>query len=151
MHELVVRPSMRPARTAYTLVFTVIAVCVLLYNNSGALQRQTPWILVLPALLLALPMAEHVRRSRTELTIAEGKLRYKAGVLKKVERTIRVAAIGNVTVEQTLGQRMLGIGKLMIETEDGVGLAVGNIDNPQRVAEAILDIAGKYAKKERDR
>ena len=151
MYELVVRPSTKPARTGYTLVFTVVAVCVLLYNNSGALQRQTPWILVLPALMLAVPVAQHVRRSRTELTIAEGKLHYKTGVLKNVETTIRVTTIANVIVEQTLGQCLLGTGKLIIKTEQEMDLAVDNIDNPERVAEAILDIAGTYAKKGRQR
>lgn len=143
----VVRPSKKAARVGYTLILGLIAVFVLAYNNSPTLHRQTAWILALPALLLALPLSSHLRCRLTTLVVGDDKLHYRTGILTKTERSIRTSRIRNVLVEQTLFGRVLGTGRIVIETGEDTDLIVDGLDDPEHVAALILGAARKPSKK----
>ena len=142
-----VRLSMKVARAGYTLIFGLIALFVLAYNNSETLHRQTAWILVLPALLLVLPLWSHLRCRLTRVTVGDDKLHYRTGILRKTERSVRISGIRNVLVEQTFFRRILGVGRLVIETGEGTDLIMDDLDNPEHVAALILGAARKPSKK----
>jgi uncharacterized membrane protein YdbT with pleckstrin-like domain len=66
-------------------------------------------------------------------------LRYEEGLLSKTTRNIQLSKIQDVRVDQSLGQRMLGVGDISIETSgESSRLEVDNIDSPQGVAEEII-------------
>src|SRR5579863_4727892 len=68
------------------------------------------------------------------------KLRYETGMLSKATRTIQLSKVQDVTVRQTLAQRMGGVGDLSIETAgESSRLTFPNIDGPQAVADQIID------------
>jgi uncharacterized membrane protein YdbT with pleckstrin-like domain len=60
--------------------------------------------------------------------------------------------VQDVTVHQTLGQRLLGLGDLTIETAGETSrLTIREISSPREVAERILDLAsGKGSKKKEE-
>lgn len=142
MQEFVVRPSMKLIRAAYTLVFAIVFACVFIYTNYASPQSSSPWLLLIPALLLLWPMKHHLQRRFIRLSLDGDKLRYEAGVLGRTRRIIQVAKVQDVRVDQTLMQRMLATGKISIETAGESGLLImENIDDPDAVAEAILNAA----------
>jgi putative membrane protein len=74
-----------------------------------------------------------------KLTVSSDKLRFETGFLAKSTRTIQLAKVQDVRVDQSLKQRVFGVGTLSIETAgEGSRLAVGDIDQPQALADEIM-------------
>lgn len=141
---VVVRPSLRLVRPFYYLSFLSAAVLYGFINNRETGEARQLWPLIVPALLLLWTVRQHLRQHFHLLTIGGGKLRYETGMLSKSTRTMDLAKIQDVRVNQGLWQRIFGIGSIAIETagETG-GLTMANIDQPQTVADYILEAAGK--------
>jgi uncharacterized membrane protein YdbT with pleckstrin-like domain len=74
-----------------------------------------------------------------KVTITGDKLRYESGLLSKTTRNIQLSKVQDVRVDQSLGQRMMGVGDISIETSgEASRLEVDNIDEPQAVADEII-------------
>jgi len=138
MADLVVHPTRKWLRLQYTTVFILCCVAVFLCNNFGL----SAWLLVFPALLFLFPIAGSIRVRFTRMTISGDKLRFELGMLSKTTRTIQISKIQDVTVIQSLAQRLIGVGTLSIETAGETSrLIIANIDAPRAVAEELLDAA----------
>jgi putative membrane protein len=135
--SLVVRPSQRLVRPFYTLSF-LLGALVYGFNNNRA--NPMDWLMIFPLLLLLWTVVRHIRLRFTTLTVGGGKLRYETGMLSRSTRTMELARIQDVRVEQRLLQRMLGIGKITVETAGETGrLSMDSVDRPQAVADFILE------------
>lgn len=144
MADVVIQPTKKWIRFQYTTVFILFCAAVFLYVNY--FPEKPAWLLVFPALLFLFPIAGDIRRHFTRITITGDKLRYELGLLSKTTRTIQISKIQDVTVTQSLGQRLLRIGTLSIETAGETSrLTIQNIDEPRVVAEEILDAAQGHA------
>jgi uncharacterized membrane protein YdbT with pleckstrin-like domain len=133
--EFIVRPTMKFVKLGYTAVFVLIGLALALASNLG----WPVWYAAAAAVLLLWPLARHLRRLMTKMTVAGDKLRYEAGFFSKTIRTIQLQKVQDVTVHQTLGQRMFGVGNLSIETAGETSrLTVVSIDDPQGVADRIM-------------
>jgi uncharacterized membrane protein YdbT with pleckstrin-like domain len=67
-------------------------------------------------------------------------LTVETGFLSRTRRTVDMAKIQDVTVRQTLGQRILGVGNLMLESAGESGaIAIANLDSPREIADQILE------------
>ena len=78
------------------------------------------------------------------MTMVGDKLRYETGMLSKATRTIQLSKVQDVTVRQSLGQRIAGVGDLSIETAgESSRLTFPNIDGPQVIADRIIE-TGRY-------
>ncbi|HUS08299.1 MAG TPA: PH domain-containing protein [Bryobacteraceae bacterium] len=140
---LTVHPSTKLIQPFY-LVAIVLGILVLLYNNS--LAQPQYWMFLLPGLLLLWTILRHVRLSFTRLTIDAGKLRYESGMLSKSTRTMEIQKVQDVRVDQSVAQRLLGMGDISIETAGGTSrLTMQSVDHPQRIADQILEAAHKIA------
>lgn len=138
---MTVRPSSRLLKPVYAVAFLAIAVAYG-YNNNRT--ERMDWLIIPPALLLIWVLVKHFRLRFTTLTIANRKLRFETGMLQKTSRTMELAKVQDVRVDQSLAQRLLGIGDLSIETAgEASGLVMKNIDQPQVVADFILESAHK--------
>jgi uncharacterized membrane protein YdbT with pleckstrin-like domain len=74
------------------------------------------------------------------MTMIGDKLRYETGMLSKSTRTIQLSKVQDVTVRQSVGQRVAGVGDLTIETAGETSrLTFSNIDGPQEMADRIID------------
>jgi uncharacterized membrane protein YdbT with pleckstrin-like domain len=151
MADIVVQPTRKWIRFQYTAAFTLFCVAVFLYVNYY--PTAPAWLLVFPGLLFLYPIAGSIRRRFTRLIFAGDKLRYEIGILSKTTRTIQISKIQDVTVIQSLGQRLIGVGTLSIETAGETSrLTIANIDEPRVVAEELLDASrGQAPKKKGDR
>jgi uncharacterized membrane protein YdbT with pleckstrin-like domain len=142
MEDTVIRPTMKFIKLGYALVLLLIVACVVLFftmTSEGDEWRTKPWLLAIPALLLFWPLRRHIAQRFTKATIAGDKLRYEVGAMSKSTRNISLPKVQDARVDQTVTQRMFGVGNLSIETAgEASRLIIRNVDRPQRVAEEIL-------------
>src|SRR5207237_6755173 len=104
-----------------------------------------PLLPAFAALLLLAPIRRHIRRQSVKMTITGDKLRYEAGLFSKTTRNIQLSKIQDVRVDQSFGQRILGLGDISIETSgESSRLEMVNIDMPQATAEEIIDASQEH-------
>jgi uncharacterized membrane protein YdbT with pleckstrin-like domain len=142
MEDTVIRPTMKFIKLGYAVVLLLILAGVVLFFTMVSQEsewRNKPWIMAVPALLLIWPIRRHLARHFTKATIAGDKLRYEVGVLRKTTRNISLPKVQDARVDQSVIQRMFGIGDLAIETAgEASRLTIQNVDRPQQVADEIL-------------
>jgi len=142
MEDAVIRPTMKFIRIGYVLVLLLVIACVILFYTlipPESEWRSRPWLLLIPVLLFIWPIRRHVAQRFTKATIAGDKLRYEVGAFSKSTRNISLPKVQDARVDQSVTQRMFGIGDLSIETAgEASRLTIRNVDRPQQVAEEIL-------------
>ena len=151
MQELVIRPSIKFIKLGYATVILLIILAVAVESQfKDQLSPQVPpWALPAAfAILLIWPLSRHWKQRFTKMTMIGDKLRYETGMLSKSTRTIQLSKVQDVTVRQSLFQRMSGIGDLSIETAgESSRLTFPNIDQPQEIADRIIDGSHKIGVK----
>ena len=144
MTDRVIRPSMKVVKMWYIFALLVIVVAGFVHvlylmprEESSWLRR--PWLPALAALVLLVPIRRHISRQLVKMTIAGDKLRYEMGLLSKTTRNIQLSKIQDVRVDQSLGQRILGVGDISIETSGETSrLEMDSLDRPQAIADEII-------------
>lgn len=142
MAETVVRPSLKFIKAGYVLTFFVVTAAIILsyQHQPEDWPKWAPWVW---AVLIIWPIKRHIQRQSIKLTIAGDKLRYESGIGSKSTRIILLPKVQDVRVLQSMGQRMLGVGDISIETAgESSRLVLQNIDRPQQLAEQITDASG---------
>lgn len=148
MPDVVIHPTKRWISLGYTAVFVLNVAAVFLYNNY--LSEAPAWALIFPAVLFVWPITRGIRRRRTKIIIAGDGLRYETGVLSKTTRMIQLSKIQNVEVNQSFLQRVFDVGDLSIETAGETNrLEIGNVDQPQEVADEIIEAAPSKGPKQK--
>jgi uncharacterized membrane protein YdbT with pleckstrin-like domain len=126
---------------AYAAIFLLVVASAVLYSRDvyGAVH----WgVSLWPAVLLLWPLKRHMQSRFTRLILTGDKLCYETGMLSRSKRLIQITKVQDVRVDQTLTQRMLGMGNLSLETAGETSrLVMRNVDSPDHVAESILHIA----------
>ena len=146
MSEMIIRPTMKFIYMGYAVVVLIVAALVVatmrLQWPPSIPSAWQPWIPWLPVLLLLWPLKRHLRNRFTKMTILDDRLRYETGILSRNTRTVQLSKVQDVTVHQRLGQRILGLGDLSIETAGKSSWeAIVNIDRPQEIADHINQLS----------
>ncbi len=149
MEELVIRPTTKFIKAGYAVVILLIIAGAVAQSQIKDLQTLPKGVIPgVLALLLIWPITRHIERRFTKMTIVGDKLRYETGMLSKSTRNIQLSKVQDVTVHQSLGQRMAGVGSLSIETAGGSSrLTFPSIDSPQSMAEHIIDASHRIGVK----
>ena len=136
------RTSVKIIKFGY-LICVLVAIGIAVYLSAIHNQDQRMWaLLAIPALGIIILSIRHTRRLLIKLTILDDRLRYEAGLLSKSTRTMELTKIQDVRVDQTLGQRMLDIGDLSLETAgESSRIVMRSIDNPHAAADRILELS----------
>jgi membrane protein YdbS with pleckstrin-like domain len=137
-----IRTSVKTIQIGYVLCLLAaigIAVYLLAIHN----QDDRLWaLLAIPGLAALYLVVRHMRRRMVKLTILEDRLRYEAGFLSKTTRTMELAKVQDVRVDQTIGQRMLNIGNLSLETAgESSRIVMPSVDRPHEAADRILELS----------
>src|SRR5579872_5081720 len=136
MAEVLIRPTLKFIKLGYVAVLVLVLAAA--WFGMIFEKPHMPWVPAVVALLVFWPITKHIRRQSTKLVISGDKLRYEAGFLSKTTRTISLAKVQDVSVHQTIFQRMTGTGALSIETAgESSRLTVHSIDDPQKVADDL--------------
>ena len=140
MPDIVIRPSLKFVYAGFVLVLLVIIAAAVIHFEYLADQGYAPWLPGVTALLLLWPIQRMLRRLTVKITISGDKLRYESGFLSKSTRIIQLSKVQDVRVNQTLGQRIVNVGDVSIETAgESSRLVVQNLDKPNALAEEIIE------------
>lgn len=134
--------SVRTIKLGYLLCLLVGAGIVTYLLAIGNQDDRMWWWLILPALGALILVIRHIQRRLIKLTILTDRLRYEAGLLSKTTRTMELSKVQDVRVDQTLGQRMMNIGDLSLETAGETSrIVMRSIDRPHEAADRILELS----------
>ncbi len=138
MEDRVIRPSMKTVYPAYALALLVIVACIWAYFTYA--DDRPRWLLAIPFLVLLSPLQMQFRRRLITLRLHDDHLTLETGFASRTRRTVDMAKIQDVTVRQSLGQRMLGVGDLMLESAGESGrISLQNFDRPREIADGIIE------------
>lgn len=92
------------------------------------------------AILVIRPIYYHIQHNHTVYTLTTVKVEIETGVFSKSSRNIPLRHIQDVTVNQTLKERMLGIGDIEIDSATIEGtMPMRAIKDPRKYADLILN------------
>lgn len=134
-------------RVYFTYVIAVVLAAAILYAGYRTKPESKVWLVALavPAIIMLLAVSNHMRINTTTLEFAGDRLKFQSGVLSKTSRSVPLAKVQDVTVSQSLGQRILGLGDLTIETAGEAGrMQIKEIGSPKVVSEQILDRVAEF-------
>ena len=137
------RSSVKLIKAAYAIA-VLLAVAVMVYASSAPTiaNQSTYWLLAVPGAIIGIAAFKHLLRLSTKLIITEDRVRYETGVLSKSTRVMELSKVQDVRMDQRLGQRMIGVGNVSLETAGETSrIEMASIDNPQNVADHILEMA----------
>ena len=142
---MVLRQSLKFILASYLLCLAVVIGIFVLWQMEKSAGREAEyiqWLFLLPGVLLIMTMVRHVQRRLTKLTVLDDRLRYEAGLFSKTTRTMELSKVQDVRVDQSLGQRIFGIGDLSLETAGETSrIEIDMIDRPQAAADHILELS----------
>ncbi len=138
MEGATIHPSMKSVFAAYALAVAVILAGMwALYEYA---QDQPPWLYLIPFLALLPPLKMHLKRRLVTLRFHDDHLTLETGFFSRTRRTVDMAKIQDVTVQQSFGQRITGVGDLMLESAGESGsMRIHNLDRPREIADAIIN------------
>ena len=105
-------------------------------NNSGA-----PWLtmFVCAAIFFCFPFYRHIQRNRVSYTLTNSKIEIEYGLIAKTIRNIPLRNIQDVTTTATVGERLIGIGDVIIDSAAEAGrIPMRHIRDPRKYADLIL-------------
>jgi membrane protein YdbS with pleckstrin-like domain len=118
---------------AIALSLIVTAVVALVDGNFGV-------SLIAAAIFFMMPIIRHIRLKHTVYTLTTTKLEIRSGIFSKVAQNISLRHIDNVEVSETLKERLIGIGDVLIDSAAlDRKMVLNNIKNPRKYADLIMD------------
>ena len=140
MTDLTIRPTAK--FIMFRALFAVLVFLVLeiaWYTQWRETERLT-FVPILAPLVLISPAWRALQRQFTKTTISGDRLRYETGAFSKSTRTIQLSKLQDVRVDQTMSQRMFGVGNLTLETSGETSrLVLDDVDSPQATADEIMN------------
>lgn len=143
MENRTIHPSMKTVWAAYLLAIVIAGAAM--WAISQYAQDPPNWLYLVPLIVLLPPLSMHLRRRTVTLRFHDdGHLTLEAGFLTRTRRTVDMAKIQDVTVQQTFGQRLMGVGDLMLESAGESGaMGIKNVDQPRQIADIIINSSKK--------
>lgn len=136
------RASLKTIKLGYVLSLLLAAGIEVYLQATHNDDPRMLGLLVIPAILIVFVAIRHIRRRLTKLVILNDRLRYESGLFSKTTRTVDLAKVQDVRVDQTAGQRMWNIGDLSLETAGSASrIVILSIDRPQDAADHILELS----------
>ena len=137
MEDRTIRPSMKTVWFAYALVSVVVVVGIWAWYNYA--QDKPAWLMAVPLIFLVFPVKMHLKRRLVSMRLHDYHLTLETGFFSRTRRTVDMAKIQDVTVKQSFGQRLLGVGDIMMESAGEAGaMGIRNLDSPRHLADEII-------------
>ncbi|HVW09908.1 MAG TPA: PH domain-containing protein [Bryobacteraceae bacterium] len=137
MEDRVIHPSMKSVYAGYAVAIVIAGAAMW-----GIRQYATDppaWLYAAPLVALIWPIKAHIARKTVTLRFHDDHLTLETGLFSRTRRTVDTAKIQDVTVQQSFGQRLAGVGDLILEDSgESGGMAMRNIDRPRAIADEII-------------
>jgi uncharacterized membrane protein YdbT with pleckstrin-like domain len=139
MADLVIRPSIKGIILWY-VIGVLLLIGVVVFMRSRGFQPVELWVLLaFPIVIVIWASVRHIRLNARRLLLQKDTLRFEDGLVGKTQRNIILDKIRDVSMSQTFGQRLAGIGDLSVEAIGESGnITLENVDRPRQAADAIL-------------
>ncbi|HEY3740771.1 MAG TPA: PH domain-containing protein [Bryobacteraceae bacterium] len=140
MSDLVIRPS-----TKIIIFWDIVSTLVIIGGAIAAymlIPKHQYWYLgAIPGAIMFIGTAfRYIGVLMNKLTITTDHLRSESGFVSKSTHTIDLAKVQDVRVDQSVRQRVLGMGRISVETSGGASaIAIDDVDNPHKLADMILE------------
>ena len=96
--------------------------------------------LIAAAVFFIRPIIRHMRLKRTVYTLTGAKLEIRTGIFSKDARNIPLRHIDNVEVSETLKERLIGVGDVLIDSAAlDTKMVMNNVKNPRKYADMIME------------
>jgi membrane protein YdbS with pleckstrin-like domain len=96
--------------------------------------------LIAAAVFFIRPIIRHMRLKRTVYTLTGAKLEIRTGIFSKDTKNIPLRHIDNVEVSETLKERLIGIGDVLIDSAAlDTKMVMNNIKDPRKYADMIME------------
>ena len=140
MADLVIRPSIKGIILWYILG-TLLLIALIIFMQARNFEPIELWaLLILPLSIDVWASFKHIRLNARRLTLQQDTLRFEDGLVSKTQRNIILDKVRDVSMTQTLGQRLVGVGDLSVEALGESGnITLENVDRPRQVADEILE------------
>jgi putative membrane protein len=138
-----VRQSVKMVLAAYAVCGLVEGLLIAYWVVSNPHPRPAFWLLLLiPFVGQIMAAKNHAMKLSSSLTVNDGRIRYESGMVSRTTRTLELAKVQDVRIDQTPMQRLLNLGDLSLETAGESGrLVMASIDRPQEIADELLNLA----------
>ena len=142
-----INPSFKPILGRYIAAgaATIVAIGLgALATSSSSKPDQWPVVCLVLGLLVALPvffwaLAFHIKRNRTHYILTNQNLTIEVGILSKARTNIPLSKVQDVTVRQSLADRLLGVGSVVVESAGASGrIPEISVDHPVEISKRIL-------------
>jgi uncharacterized membrane protein YdbT with pleckstrin-like domain len=138
MEDATIHPTMKSVWAAYLVATAVLVASIwALYQYA---QDQPRWIFFIPLIVLLPPLNMHLKRRMITLRFHDNHLTFETGFFSRTRRTVDMAKIQDVTVQQSFWQRVMNVGDLRLESAGESGaMGIRNLDRPRAIADAIIN------------
>lgn len=138
----VLRPTLIFVAVWYVVAaFLVLVSAGVMGLLGNQVNGQTAFYVIMGAAVLAfaIPFYKHIQRMREVYTLTNHKLEMRFGLIAKTVRNIPLRNVQDVTVTSRAGERILGLGDIVIDSASESGkITWSNIHHPERYADQIL-------------
>ena len=139
------RASTKFIRLGYVLCLVMAVGLGVFLKTIGPPDVNYWGLMIIPIFLAILVMIRHIKRRLMKLEVIGDRLRFESGFLSKTTRTVELVKVQDVRVDQTFGQRLVGLGDISFETAgESSRVVMRSIDNPQLAADHILELAKSH-------
>jgi uncharacterized membrane protein YdbT with pleckstrin-like domain len=139
--EMTIHPTTKFVKAGAVALGAIVAGAEIAYFSSMQ-DSGAGWLAAALPLILLWPALRWFRRRFTKAVISGDRMRYETGIAAKSTRTIQLSKIQDVRVDQSVTQRVFGVGNISIETAGETSrLTIANIDDPQHVADEIMNLS----------
>ena len=140
--KLEVRQSVKLVLAAYAACGILEGLIVAYWLVSDPRPNQVLFLLIIPFAGQIWAASRHANKLSSTLSISDGRIRYESGILSRTTRTLELAKIQDVRVDQSPMQRLLNMGDLSLESAGETGrLSMPSIDRPREIADELLNLA----------
>lgn len=117
------------------IALSLIVAAAVAYTESNFLYS-----LIAAAVFFIMPIVRHIKLNHTVYTLTTSKIEIRSGFFSKSAQSIPLRHIQDVTVSETLKERLLGIGDVLIDSAAlDHKMVMNNIDSPRKYADLIMD------------
>ena len=142
MSDITIRPTAKFIMVRTVAAGVIFLVIVIAWYTQWRDTEQLHFLPFIAPIVFLSPVLRAMRRQFTKTVIAGDRLRYETGGFAKSTRTIQLSKLQDVRVDQTMMQRMFGVGNLSIETAgEASRLTIFDVDGPQALADELLNRA----------
>ena len=142
--------TLKVARKAFLHIYVLASLAILTTVVLYFMGRSTPvwmWAVSIIVFIMGVKMPE-VERFTTSYTINADAIVIQTGIFSKRRQYISMNNIIDVTLDQTVWQRMINYGDLSVHTFNDDTINIGSIDNPKHAIPIIEKFISRRDTKE---